>query len=63
LFLLSLFFFEDVHGGRERAEVKTVNGQKVFRPAIQGKALSTAPVTSARERLPQYNTNLITQNA
>jgi len=52
-----------VHGGRERAEVKTVNGQKVFRPAIQGKALSTAPVTSARERSPQCNTNLITQNA
>lgn len=51
-------------GGREAvfrdwAQVKTVNGQIVLRPVIQGKALSTTPVTSARERSLQYNTNLV----
>ncbi len=56
--LRPLFFCEC--GGREQAfrdgaEVKTVNGQIVLRPVIQGKALSTTPVTSARERSPQWH--------
>lgn len=56
--LCPLFFCEC--GGREQtfrdgAEVKTVNGQIVLRPVIQGKALSTTPVTSARERSPQWH--------
>lgn len=43
---------------RDRAEVKTVNGEIVLRAVIQGKALSAAPVPFAKERSPQYNTNL-----